>query len=698
MSNMFGVKLKSTGGHRPSSRTRLAEDSNAEQKIGNQRKCLRKVNLPPKTKRRSRSTSSSRSSRRYRKPGSSRPFKLRKAPVFGVVLRPKLPALGTIHEEEEFLDLEDLQLLNDSPLPGHPDGCDGMDNSNDAAAQRPRRQKSLDDDLESSATSNTSNGSSRRRPVDDRIEEEEENKPRRRKKKGSGIVVSFFGIRLKPNSRGRRRSNQSHKNRTYQIDLNPTMENDHDHADDGSVMSATSAMNHDDEYESKSKAFLELKLRPVSKGGNMMDGDSDASSSKDSNQKFVELQLRHVVAPADGGPKRTVTEAVFQIPLLRKVAAKGDRQKWKQDNLQDLLQIAVQSLKAATPNEKDPHAPQRLQIELRHVDPETQEVQTLEHAIEVILSHPDIVDAMNASCRNGDQAPSMEVNLKNTGIAPASRWSNAADRDASPNLSKVQLKHFTTINEEEDEEDYSESFSESSGDIDLMGGSDSENNEDGRNGKIEETPPKDGSINDLGDLMLDDSEDTIDSAPNLRASMPNLAIEQSLPLSASDLQAVEEGEEEYEEDVKTDKDNAPSRPARHRSTDKVTPPPARSSSLTEMDRMRNQEEKKEASAKRKKERAEEKKAQAKLSNQKRRDLLMWYNRMRTPTRDDMKKKVMALDKSCDISPEDVDDLPWLCKGKFLDLRVMNQMFMEDWRGEATKHGDSSSSSSDSDGD
>ena len=75
----------------------------------------------------------------------------------------------------------------------------------------------------------------------------------------------------------------------------------------------------------------------------------------------------------------------------------------------------------------------------------------------------------------------------------------------------------------------------------------------------------------------------------------------------------------------------------------------------------------------------------------------------------MKRKVLALDKSCDITPEDVNSLPWLCRGKFLDLRVMNQMFFDDWQGDKKKDDDdddddddssssSNSSSSDSDND
>jgi hypothetical protein len=46
----------------------------------------------------------------------------------------------------------------------------------------------------------------------------------------------------------------------------------------------------------------------------------------------------------------------------------------------------------------------------------------------------------------------------------------------------------------------------------------------------------------------------------------------------------------------------------------------------------------------------------------------------------MKRRVAKLPASCDITPEDVELLPWLCKGRYLDLKVMNQFFMEDWQG------------------
>ena len=687
MSSPWGVKLKSTGQgdslkqgvdladrRRVTSRRRLAEDANAERNIGDQRKGLRKVNLPPKTKRRSRSRSTS-SSRRYKKPGS-RPFKLRKAPVFGVVLRPKLPALGTIKEEEEYLDLEDLQLLQDGPC-----------GENDAAAPMPRRRNSIGSETDQTESSTTSNG---RRPIPLEEDEEEggndgdDKKTRRRRKssKSSGIVVSFFGVRLKPNPRSRRRHSNSIKNRIYQIDLNPAKSFDND---DFNLTADDESTDQDDEYESQSKAFLELKLRPVSKGGNMMSADNDASNAKDSNQKFIELQLRHVVAPADGGPKRTVTEAVFQIPLLNKVAPKSERQGWRKDRLQDLLQIAVQNLNKTSPKEANSLDPQRLQIQLRHVDPDTQNVQSLEHAIDVALSHPDIVEASK-----GD-VPSMEVTLRDVEPPITNRWSNAADKDASPSLSKVQIKHITTIEEDHEDEYNEESFSESSGDIDLMGEEyDSDTDEKAKQPKPPPLPDeKEGSMNDLGDLLVDSSEDDSshgNQQANMRASMPNLALEQNLPLSASDLQSVDE-EEEVEEDIGKE-DNAPSRPTRHKSNDKG---PGllrtRSSSLTDMDRMRIQ--KKEEKAKKKKEKKD-------LSNQKRRDLLMWYNRMRTPTKDDMKRKVAALDKSCGISPADVDMLPWIYGGKFLDLRVMNQMFLNDWQGAEKNDDDSSSSDSDSD--
>ena len=53
------------------------------------------------------------------------------------------------------------------------------------------------------------------------------------------------------------------------------------------------------------------------------DASAKVYPKSEEKPKFVELQLRHVVAPADGGPKRTVTEASFQIPFLKHLDLAG---------------------------------------------------------------------------------------------------------------------------------------------------------------------------------------------------------------------------------------------------------------------------------------------------------------------------------------------------------------------------------------
>lgn len=654
------------------------------------------MKLPPKNKRRSRSrgssisiSSSSGSSRRrqYKRPGSQ-PFKLRKSPLFGVVLRPKLPALGTIHEDEEYLDLEDLHLLSENlPKP--------KKNQQRSPIHRNCRQRKPN--VESfSAEASAHIGCATGRPIhrgsaeknnqDDEVSDEGgEKTSRRRKCKTSGIMVSLFGVRLKPTPRRSRNSNShGHRHRIYQIDLNPAKSFEQPREDD---LEDDNDNQQEDEYVSQAKAFLELNLRPLSQGGNMIDEKNDAIGTNDSDQKFVELQLRHVVAPADGGPRRAVTEAVFQIPLLKKVAPKKERSLWRKDRLQDLLQISVQRCKeaitTAASNDKgsdapDSEAPHKLQIQLQHVDPDTQESQTLEHAIDVILNRPDIVEDKHV--------PSMQVTLRKVGFPPCtSRWSNAADGDSQPNLSSVQLKHITTLKEDEEDGDCSEhSLSESSGDIDLLGDTDFFSTNE--NGKEVTTSPalKEAFVNDLGKVPLTVSSEENHARPQnhmMMASMPDLALEQTLPLGPSDLNRVEEEDDENKDeegevelDVKKS-DYAANRSARQIYKDNTEVPRHRSSSMTDIYRRRTK----------KKEENEKNKEKADLSNQKRRDLLMWYNRMRSPTKEEMKRKVLALDESCDITIEDVEGLPWLCRGKFLDLRVMNQMFLDDWQG--SKKGD-----------
>ena len=65
-----------------------------------------------------------------------------------------------------------------------------------------------------------------------------------------------------------------------------------------------------------------------------------------------------------------------------------------------------------------------------------------------------------------------------------------------------------------------------------------------------------------------------------------------------------------------------------------------------------------------------------LTAEKARDILMWYARMNQPNKETMKRKVQHLPKGCDITVEDVDALPWICKDRMLDIPKMNQLFLQ----------------------
>ena len=61
---------------------------------------------------------------------------------------------------------------------------------------------------------------------------------------------------------------------------------------------------------------------------------------------------------------------------------------------------------------------------------------------------------------------------------------------------------------------------------------------------------------------------------------------------------------------------------------------------------------------------------------KRRKCLMWYARMSQPNRADMKRRVANLPESCDITVDDVDDLPWMRGDKILSVIEMNKLFLQ----------------------
>lgn len=59
----------------------------------------------------------------------------------------------------------------------------------------------------------------------------------------------------------------------------------------------------------------------------------------------------------------------------------------------------------------------------------------------------------------------------------------------------------------------------------------------------------------------------------------------------------------------------------------------------------------------------------------RRKCYMWYARMGCPTRDTMKRRVAKLHATCDITVEDVDELPWICGGNMLSAPALSEMII-----------------------
>ena len=54
---------------------------------------------------------------------------------------------------------------------------------------------------------------------------------------------------------------------------------------------------------------------------------------------------------------------------------------------------------------------------------------------------------------------------------------------------------------------------------------------------------------------------------------------------------------------------------------------------------------------------------------------IWYARMATPTRTEFKRRVAAVDSSSsiDITPEDIDLLPWNETGRVVNIAKMNSI-------------------------
>jgi hypothetical protein len=432
-------------------------------------------------------------------------------------------------------------------------------------------------------------------------------------------VVAPFGVRLKPTRRFDK-SQAPNPSRTYQIDLNP-------------VKGQTGGT-----YQKSPKSFLEIKLRTVKR-------DPKAVSSNDQQPEFVELRLRHVVAAEDGGPGRTVTEVCFQIPInlrhvsLDELRRPGDGHLVKHDPLEDLLQITIASLNHVVPQKRDiPPAEHNITFNLTHIDPKTRELIPLGHSFDIKLRNTPRSD--NAKER---EVPSMQINLRKV-----NRDGSPGTDHEKPEFADIQLKHVKVTEEEwlveEEEEEYEEIVEE-----ELMGD------------EYEEQLLED----EFDEYEIDELAEKIPH--NLRSSLPDLHLGE-MALTSNDEDDANGskkglGDEEIDE-------------RETRSTLRKPPRRTRSSSLSEIDRMTRRRD--HYITVKSKEYNED--PMRELTDKQRRDLLMWYNRMKTPNKEDMKRRVAKLPESCDITPEDVELLPWLCKGRYLDLRVMNKYFVEDWQG------------------
>ena len=453
----------------------------------------------------------------------------------------------------------------------------------------------------------------------------------------------LFGVRLKPTRRPYQRSGW---NRTYQLDLNPPP-----------LPAGGGRTYHPVSPETRS--FLEVRLRPVPRPDN--DPEQPAP---------VELQLRHVVAPADGGPKRAVTEARLQIPLLRKVPPlqSNQRRTWRQDPLQDLLQLTLQSLKHVSPNRYQPSDPQVLQIRLRHVNPETQQTQDVPQTIEVELN--PVGSLTSSSGSNAALSPSMQVTLRHVLPEENRPNNNNSEEPTTPEFGKIQLKSVHCQEEEEHEPDTCE-------------------DDDGES-------KKELLVQDLQEESVEpglaDNEDN-DVEEMFQSSLPNIARldDSSISMTPPHTPPKEEEPQIVPKEVdphpppKASSDRKPSKEKEPQVVPKEVdpyPPPKPSSdsrpSAPQRQRSRSLNDMQRAG--RRNNKAVDNEKEEGLSDTRCRDLLMWYNRMKMPNKEEMKRRVAKLPDSCDITPEDVELLPWRCGDRFLDLRVMNQYFLEGWQG------------------
>jgi len=65
----------------------------------------------------------------------------------------------------------------------------------------------------------------------------------------------------------------------------------------------------------------------------------------------------------------------------------------------------------------------------------------------------------------------------------------------------------------------------------------------------------------------------------------------------------------------------------------------------------------------------------KTDNELRRNCYVWYGRLGQPNREDMKRRVRKMAFSCNVKPEDVDKMAWVCNGTRVSATAMNKHLM-----------------------
>lgn len=81
------------------------------------------------------------------------------------------------------------------------------------------------------------------------------------------------------------------------------------------------------------------------------------------------------------------------------------------------------------------------------------------------------------------------------------------------------------------------------------------------------------------------------------------------------------------------------------------------------------------SHRRNKNRIEEDQPKMALSKERARKCYMWYARLGQPNRDSMIASAKKLTHNDDITPEEVEALPWICGGALLPVKEMNELFL-----------------------